>query len=129
MRLIQLLDEAHKQPGDVIAAGGKLTYGQMMTPAGLGEIAGYAGAIGAWKESVLPRDKQNKLQAASSLVDDAHAAGLQVVVYTFRDEPQFLADDYRGDPRAELARWFAMGIDSLFTDFPLTAVLARAAKK
>jgi glycerophosphoryl diester phosphodiesterase len=129
VRLIQLLDEAHKQPGDVLAAGGKQTYGQMMTPAGLREIAGYAGAIGAWKESILPRDKQNKLQAASSLVEDAHAAGLQVVVYTFRDEPRFLANDYRGDPKAELARWLALGIDALFTDFPLTAVQARAAAR
>ncbi len=129
VRLIQLLDEAHKQPGDGIAAGGKLTYGQMMTPAGLRDIAGYAAAIGPWKESILPRDKQNKLHAANSLIDDAHAAGLQVVVYTFRDEPQFLADDYHGDPRAELVRWFELGIDALFTDFPLTAVQARAAAK
>ena len=129
LRLVQLLDEAHKQPGDVIAAGGKSTYGEMMAPAGLRDIAKYAAAIGAWKESVLPRDKDNKLQAMSSLIADAHAAGLQVVVYTFRDEPRFLAEEYRGDPQAELRRWFSLGIDALFTDFPLTAMKARAAAK
>lgn len=125
VRLVQLLDEAHKQPGDAIAAGGKLTYGEMMTPAGLQEIARYATEIGPWKESILPRDKNNHLLPSSSLIEDAHKAGLRVVVYTFRDEPRFLAAEYHGDPQAELQRWFSMGIDALFTDFTRTAVQAR----
>jgi glycerophosphoryl diester phosphodiesterase len=125
VHLVQLMEEAHKQPGDVVAAGGKLTYGEMMRPEGLREIAKYATTIGPWKESILPRDKSNHLGKPSTLIADAHAAGLAVVPYTFRNEPQFLAEEYAGDPNAEFKKWFAMGIDGLFTDFPGTAVELR----
>jgi len=124
LRLIQLMEEPHKQPGDVIAAGGTLTYGQMMTPAGLREIATYAQLIGPWKDTILPQDNR-KLGKPTSLVADAHKAGLKVIIYTLRDEPRFLAADYAGDPTAELDRWFQIGVDGLFTDFPDTAVKAR----
>src|SRR4051794_38807776 len=40
--LVQLLDAPALRPGDVLAAGGTLTYGQMATPAGLRAIRGYA---------------------------------------------------------------------------------------
>src|SRR4051794_31167481 len=40
--LVQLLDVEANRPGDVLAAGGTLTYGQMATPAGLRDIAEYA---------------------------------------------------------------------------------------
>jgi glycerophosphoryl diester phosphodiesterase len=125
VHLVQLMEEAHKQPGDVVAAGGTLTYGQMMRPAGLREIAKYATTIGPWKESILPRDKNNHLGQPNALIADAHAAGLAVVPYTFRNEPQFLAVEYAGDPKAEFRRWFEMGVDGLFTDFPGTAVELR----
>lgn len=125
VHLVQLMDEAHKQSGDIVAAGAKLTYGEMMKPAGLREIAKYATTIGPWKESILPRDANNHLGKASTLIADAHTAGLAVVPYTFRNEPQFLAAEYAGDPKAELRRWFDIGVDGLFTDFPGTAVELR----
>jgi Glycerophosphoryl diester phosphodiesterase len=46
IRLLQLLDEGHRQPYDVATTGGRLTYAQMMTPAGLREVARRADAIG-----------------------------------------------------------------------------------
>jgi glycerophosphoryl diester phosphodiesterase len=68
-------------------------------------------------------------------VADAHAAGLAVHVYTFRDENAFLPTDLRrgrhdaecGDARAECIAFLRAGVDGLFADHPDTAVAARAA--
>ena len=35
--------------------------------------------------------------------------------------------DYKGDPKAEYKRFFHLGVDGLFSDFPDTAIAARAA--
>ena len=67
------------------------------------------------------------------LVDDAHRAGLQVVVYTLRDENQFMATDFRrgtdpnakGDIAAEIHAFLDAGVDALFADYPDAAVAAR----
>ena len=61
------------------------------------------------------------LEPANQLIADAHAAGLKVHPYTFRDEPQFLAKDYANDPAAEYLQFFKLGVDGLFSDFPDTA--------
>ena len=127
LRLVQLMEDPKRQPADVLASGGSLTYAQMMTPDGLHNVARYAWAIGPWKETILPRDGNNRLGSPTSLIGDAHAAGLKVVPYTFRNEPRFLAAEYDNDPRAELQRWFDLDIDGLFTDFPETAVSVRQA--
>jgi glycerophosphoryl diester phosphodiesterase len=42
-----------------------------------------------------------------------------------RNEPRRLASDFAGDPKAEYKRFFELGIDGLFSDFPDTAVSAR----
>ena len=55
---------------------------------------------------------------------DAQTAGLAVIVYTMRNEPQHLAVDYGGDPAKEYRRWAALKVNGLFTDFPDTAVAA-----
>ncbi|MET9758012.1 glycerophosphodiester phosphodiesterase family protein [Streptomyces sp. NPDC006372] len=99
------------------------TYRDMMTPAGLAEIAGYADWIGPDKSSV----------AGSSLVADAHAAGLRIGPYTFRAENQFLPPEFRhgsgandfGDAFAEYALYYRWGVDAVVTDFPDLAVMAR----
>ncbi|MEV0240861.1 glycerophosphodiester phosphodiesterase family protein [Streptomyces sp. NPDC050674] len=99
------------------------TYRDMMTPAGLAEIARYADWIGPDKSSV----------AGTSLVADAHAAGLRIGPYTFRAENQFLPERFRrgsgandfGDAFAEYALYYRMGVDAVVTDFPDLAVIAR----
>jgi len=54
----------------------------------------------------------------TTLVRDAHAAGLQVHVWTLRSEPAFLAARYRGDPLAEVREFARLGVDGMFGDFP-----------
>jgi len=64
--------------------------------------------------------------APTSLVTDAHAAGLFVHLYTLRDDPYFLPSSYSGNVAAEYRAFIDLGVDGFFTDFPGTgnAVLA-----
>ncbi|WP_432023632.1 glycerophosphodiester phosphodiesterase family protein [Streptomyces parvus] len=104
--------------------GHGITYRDMMTPAGLREIASYAEWIGPDKSSLVP---------PNTLLADAHAAGLKVGAYTFRAENQYLPAAYRrgtdpnafGDAFAEYAFHYGRGVDAVVTDFPDIAVQAR----
>ena len=64
----------------------------------------------------------------TDLVKNAHAAGLFVHPYTFRNEATLLVSDYKGDPKAEYKRFYDLGVDAVFSDFPDTAVAARGGK-
>ena len=88
-------------------------------------IAGFADAIGPHKDLVIPRDKGRRLQRPTDLVERSHAAGLDVHIWTMRDEPSFLPADCT--PDQEYAAYFAAGIDGLFSDWTTTAVAARDA--
>jgi glycerophosphoryl diester phosphodiesterase len=63
----------------------------------------------------------------TSLISDAHKAGLFVHSYTFRSEKKYLAGKYGGDPVPEYLDFFRAGIDGVFSDFANTAFAARAA--
>jgi glycerophosphoryl diester phosphodiesterase len=131
--LVQLLDAPTLKPGDVLAAGGTTTYGQMATPAGLKEIAKYADVASPSKDYIIPRNADGTLGTPTSFVDDAHAAGLQAVAYTFRNENNFLPTDLRtsanpadyGNAFEEYRRYFATGLDGVFSDNADTAKAAR----
>ncbi|WP_312858398.1 glycerophosphodiester phosphodiesterase [Pseudonocardia pini] len=128
VRLIQLLD-ATGAPADLVAAGDPRTYADLTRPAELARIAGYAAGIGPAKQLVIPPDA-----GPTSLVADAHAAGLLVHAYTFRNENSFLPTglrregraDHYGDVLAEYRAFVDAGVDGLFTDHPDTAVAALA---
>ena len=126
LRLVQLLDEPGLQPYDFAAKGDPRTYGDMATPEGLREIATYAQGVGPWKRYILPRTPLKTLGPPTSLVADAHRVGLVVHPYTFRNEARYLAKDYGGNPEAEYRRFFRLGVDAVFSDFPDTAVRARS---
>jgi glycerophosphoryl diester phosphodiesterase len=131
--LVQLLDAKANKPGDVLAAGGSLTYGQMATPAGLRDIARYADVASPSKDYIVPRDASGRSLAPTTFVADAHAAGLDVVAYTFRAENTFLPLELRSDANpadygnlfAELKQFFDLGVDGVFTD---NADIAKAAR-
>ncbi|MFL6193253.1 MAG: glycerophosphodiester phosphodiesterase [Thermoanaerobaculia bacterium] len=122
--LIQLL-EVSGRPRDFTIAGDQRTYRDLAAPAGLAEIAGYADGIGPNKRFIVPQDETGRLLPPTTLVDDAHRAGLRVHPWTFRSDDPFLAPEYGGDPAREYRRFFELGVDGLFSDFPDAAVRAR----
>ncbi|CAN5401653.1 glycerophosphodiester phosphodiesterase [soil metagenome] len=112
-------------------------YSQLVSPSGLKDVALYADGLGPEKTQIVPQDATNLLPA-TTLVKDAHAAGLLVHPWTVRAENYFLPSSLRrGDPAAadylaqlgEVTAVFkalhAAGVDGLFSDFPGLAVAAR----
>jgi glycerophosphoryl diester phosphodiesterase len=130
--LVQLTS-ATGAPFDFVDTGDPRTYADMTTPAGLRDVARYADGLGPDKNQVIPRDEAGFLQSPTTLVRDAHRAGLTVHPYTFRAENTFLPADFRssevpseyGDLFAEIEAFRATGIDGLFTDNPDVAVAQR----
>jgi glycerophosphoryl diester phosphodiesterase len=120
-------------PGRRPADGSPRTYGELATPAGLREVARHAEIAGPAKGYIVPRDAAERSLAPTTFVADAHAAGLQVVPFTFRDENRFLPAELRigedangrGDAAAEYRQFYALGVDGVFSDHPATAVAAR----
>ena len=92
--------------------------------ADVGEIAKYADGVGIAKPLATPEG-----------VRAAHAVDLQVHVWTFRAENEFLPDDLKigtapaahGNLEAEIQRFLQRGIDGFFVDFPAVGVRARDA--
>jgi glycerophosphoryl diester phosphodiesterase len=122
--LVQLI-EFEGAPWDFIAADDPRRYADLVTPAGLADIARYADGIGPDKRLVLPVGPEGRSGAPTTLVRDAHAAGLVVHAWTFRSEDRYLAAEFQGDPAAEIRRFLELGLDGLFSDFPDVAVAAR----
>ena len=129
VRLVQLI-EAVGAPGDAAdpaLPAALATHAAMITPAGLAEIARYAQGIGPHKALVLPVTGERP-GPATSLVADAHAAGLVVHVWTLRPENAFLprawlgapVDDrtVHGDSAAEMQAFLQAGVDGMFCDDP-----------
>lgn len=117
--LIQLLSDSG-QPYDFTMNGDLRTYADLTNPNELTNIATYADGIGPSKRLIVPADATGKLQPPTSLIDDAHTAGLLVHAYTFRNEDVFLAPDYQANPELEYEQFFSLGLDGLFSDFPGT---------
>jgi len=138
--LVQLLS-SEGQPPDVVATGGDLSYPDMATADGLAEIATYADGIGPHKTVLIPTCDDGTSATPTTVVDDAHAAGLVVHAWTFRNEHPFLAADLHaaaGDADGiaatatglaphEYRRFFDLGVDGVFTDHTDMAVAARHA--
>jgi len=135
--LVQLID-ATGAPFDLVTAGDPRTYSDLVTPAGLRGIATYADGIGPDKSRIVPLDATRHITAPTTLVRDAHRAGLVVHPFTFRPENTFLAADFqlgdpaspefpraRGDQPAELALFYRLGVDGVFADNADTAVAVR----
>jgi len=123
--LVQLLN-AGGRPYDFAVRGDPRTYADLASAAGLAGIAGYARGVGAHKNLIVPRTVAGTLGTPTTLVRDAHAAGLVVHGWTFRAENNFLPTEHRsgfaagdrGDLSAEIAAFLATGMDGFFTDHP-----------
>jgi glycerophosphoryl diester phosphodiesterase len=130
--LIQLIEPTGR-PWDFTLGRFARSYADLVKPEGLREIAAYARGIGVHKNLVLPRDAHERLLSPTTLVRDAHAAGLLVHVFTLRAENQFLPAELRrgpdlparGDLAAEATLFLEAGVDGFFTDHPAIGVAAR----
>ena len=129
LRLLQLVGEPRQRPADVVADGGKLRYADMLTPDGLRGVAQYAQLLGPHKSQIGEVRRDGRLEG-DTLIADAHAAGLQVMPYTFRPENPYLpralrsgAADARNERGAivEMRAYIDAGVDGLFADDPALA--------
>ena len=80
-------------------------------------IAKFVDGVGPYKELVIDSEA-----SATGFVDAAHAAGLAVHPWTFRDDQ---SNEAFPDIDAELKAYYALGVDGVFSDFPDTALRAR----
>jgi glycerophosphoryl diester phosphodiesterase len=134
------------RPYDWAVAGRAGSYADLLTPAGLAEVRTYADGIGPWKPYLISsacvkvennacadingdgrvNDADRKLLPASAVIANAHAQGLLVHPYTFRNEQRRLASNYAGNPVNEYLAFYEAGVDGLFSDFADSAVVARS---
>ncbi|KAL3736394.1 hypothetical protein ACJRO7_025363 [Eucalyptus globulus] len=100
------------------------TYGSLLK--NLTFVKTFASGILVPKVYIWPVDGSNYLQAYTSLVSDAHKAGLTVFASDFvNDVP--LSYNYSFDPVAETLSYVdngAFSVDGVITDFPITSSAA-----
>ena len=78
--------------------------------------------FGVTKDALVLKTSDNHIDRVNSrFVEDTHAIGKQVHVFTFRNEYMHLLWDYGQDPYTEYDFHLSMGIDGYFSDFPRTA--------
>ncbi|HEX6652613.1 MAG TPA: glycerophosphodiester phosphodiesterase [Thermoleophilaceae bacterium] len=115
------------------------TFGYFATDAGLDEVKTYADGIGPWKVYIVPttgggggiifpqtdtsKDPDWVPDPPTDLIQRAHARGLLVHTWTFRDDS--FPTGYPGGPVDEFLKFYRLGIDGVFADFPDTAFGAR----
>lgn len=151
LRLVQLIDAddvkddgslslvaPYRQPYDFVVRGDARTFADLLTPAGLDFVKTYADGIGPWKPYLVRTvndgvertgdgvvdGRDRRVEGSTGVVEAAHARGLRVHPYTFRDDAGLLGFK---DGRTEIDYYFKLGVDGLFTDFPATGVAARDA--
>ena len=134
------------KPYDFAVAGDPRTFKDLLTPAGLREVATYADGIGPWKPYLISAqcialtsagkcadangdgavdERDRTLLPPTSVVTDAKREGLLVHPFTQRNEPGRLAKDYLGNPVNEFLKFYELGVDGMFSDFTDTARTAR----
>lgn len=127
-----------RQPYDLALSGDPRTFADLLSDEGLDFVKTYADAISPWKpylvKTVNDQVDRNgdgkitindrRLDGSTGVVEKAHAKGLQVHAWTFRND----ASGYGfSDPREEMTYYYDLGVDGLFTDFADTGVAARDA--
>lgn len=150
IRLIQLIDAddvnadgsmslvaPYRQPYDFVVKGDARLFSDLLTSAGLDFVKTYAYGVGPWKPYLVKTvadgvDRNNdgritindrRVDGSTGLIEMAHAKGLAVHTWTYRND----ASGYGfSDPKAEMQYYMRLGVDGVFTDFPVTGVEALA---
>jgi glycerophosphoryl diester phosphodiesterase len=138
VRLVQLVDAndtdangnptyapPFDRPYDWTVSGRTDLFRHFATNAGLDEIKTYADGIGPWKVYIIPTagGGGGAVFPPTDLIARAHARGLLVHTWTFRDDA--FPTGYPGGPVEEYLAFYRLGIDGVFSDFPDTAWAAR----
>ncbi len=137
-------NKPYDKPYDWVVSGRAGLFSDLVTPAGLAEVRAYADGIGPWKFYLISSkctlvngacadvngdgkvdNADRTLLPPTKVLANAHALGLLVHPYTFRNEPKQLASNYAANPVNEFLAFYELGVDGLFTDFADTAVAAR----
>ncbi len=134
----------YAQPYDFVVGDDLRTFADLLTPAGLDFVNDYADGIGPWKPYLLKTRiydtnndgvaedrngdgvvniKDREVVGDTGIIGEAHAAGLYVHAFTFRNDASLYGFT---DPIEEYQTYFKLGLDGLFSDFPDTAFAARA---
>ena len=150
IKLIQLIDAddvnadgsmslvaPYRQPYDFVVKGDGRLFSDLLTSAGLDFVKTYANGIGPWKPYLVKTvadgvDRNNdgritindrRVDGSTGVIEMAHAKGLAVHTWTYRND----ASGYGfSDPKAEMQYYMKLGVDGVFTDFPVTGVEALA---
>ena len=131
--LVQLLNGSGK-PYDFVLSGDARSYADLAKADGLREIASYAQGVGVNTSLMIPL-VNGSLGTPTTLVQDAHAAGLVVHGWTFRAENTFLPNDFdssanandHGNLAGQIKAFLSLGMDGFFTDQPFLGRQARDA--
>jgi glycerophosphoryl diester phosphodiesterase len=109
LNLIQLIDS-------------DASYPWMFEADGMDTLSHFADGIGPEKGMVISQDSSKANMIISALVEQAHAAGMQVHPYTYRLDPGQVPQ--YADSFEDLLRlhYFEANVDGIFTDFPDRAV-------
>jgi glycerophosphoryl diester phosphodiesterase len=101
------------------------TFAFFATNEGLDEVRTYADGIGPWKVYIIPitGGGGGDPKTPTDLVARAHARGLLVHTWTFRDDA--FPSGFAGGPVEELLAFYRQKVDGVFADFPDTAFGAR----
>lgn len=125
----------YDKPYDFAVNGDARSFADLLTASGLAFVKTYADAIGPWKPYLVKTvadgvDRSGdgslgindrRVDGSTGVIEAAHAAGLLVHTWTFRND----ASGYGfADPQAEMAYYMRLGVDGVFTDFPDTGVAA-----
>jgi glycerophosphoryl diester phosphodiesterase len=134
------------KPYDWVVSGRPGLFRDLLTPAGLAEVRTYADGVGPWKYYIqstvcktpapsggcadangdgVANEADRVVLPATDLIQRAHALGLVVHTWTFRNERSRQPLDDRSSPINEYLRFYELGVDGLFSDFADTAAAAR----
>lgn len=127
-KLVQLIDVATKAPYDFVVAGDRRTYADLLTEAGIREIATYADGVGPYKLNIMNVDANGAFLPPIDVIRYAHDANLLVHSWTFRPENAFLPAPLKAEGTnstrhpagsvKEIQEYLKLGLDGFFTDDP-----------
>ncbi|BAF14974.1 glycerophosphodiester phosphodiesterase GDPDL3 [Oryza sativa Japonica Group] len=112
--VFRFLDESTIEPST------KQTYGSMLK--NLTFVKTFASGIIVPKKYIWPVSPDNYLEPHTSVVDDAHKAGLEIYAADFANDFMF-SYNHSYDPLAEYLSFIdngAFSVDGVLTDFPVT---------